>query len=100
MTRSGLRCIEKLMRKSDETKTASYALLTHHRHLAPGGWIERIEVDVQVRCGDKTMPADSLLVRMHEGFTASTKNTGNTTNTTQTLRGMIESAGFINVHKI
>lgn len=44
------------------------------------------------------MPADSLLALMHEGFAASAKDTGNTTNTTETLRRMIESAGFVNVH--
>ena len=55
-------------------------------------------MDVQVRCDDKPMPADSLLALMHEGFAASVKDTGSITNTTETLRGMIESAGFVNVH--
>lgn len=44
------------------------------------------------------MPANSLLSLMHEGSAESAKDTENTTNTTETLHGMIQSAGFVNVH--
>ena len=74
-------------------------LLTCHRHIAPGGWIERLEVDVIVRCDDDTMPSDSLLAKIGQQFIDTAEQTDISSNTAYTMRGMIEKAGFINVHE-
>ena len=74
-------------------------LLTQPRHLAPGGWIERLEVDITVRCDDGTMPLDSALATIVETFNQAAAETENSVNTADTMRSFIEGAGFINVHE-
>lgn len=71
-----------------------------YHHLAPGGWIEHVDVHPQVYAVDDSLPADSILAGygklMHDCAMAS----GNPVDIIDTMRERIENAGFINVHEV
>lgn len=45
------------------------------------------------------MPLDSVLATAGDEFVAAAEQTENAVDTADTMRGMIEAAGFINVHE-
>lgn len=38
-------------------------LLTCHRHLKPGGYIEQVEISIEIKSDDQTITPDSPLVK-------------------------------------
>lgn len=58
-----------------------------------------MEVDIKVRCDDDTMPPDSALANIAQEFMSAAEDTDNDADTADTMRGLIEGAGFINVHE-
>lgn len=72
---------------------------SHHRNLAPGGWIEQIEFDVRVRSDDGSLPPDSVLAGWGDNFIGCAARAGRPLTTQETMRASIEAAGFVDVHE-
>jgi hypothetical protein len=70
------------------------------RHLKPGvGWIEQVEIDLQPRCDDGTLPRDSYLIQWYNYLKEATNRFHKPIEYQHTTRQMLESAGFIDVQE-
>lgn len=68
-----------------------------YHNLAPGGWIEHVDVQMDICCDDDTLPADSLLSKWRTEMGAIAEETGNTIAVTDRMRQGIEDARFTNI---
>ena len=64
-----------------------------------GGWIEHVDVEMDMRCDHGSLPADSLLAKWREEMGSITEKSGNTILVTDLMRQGIENAGFVNIHE-
>jgi hypothetical protein len=67
--------------------------------LAPGAWIEQIELDVRVYSDDGSLKLDSHLAGWGDNFIGCSERTGRSLLTQETMRGAMEKAGFVDVHE-
>lgn len=70
-----------------------------YNNLAPGAWIEQLEIGLPILCDDGTMPADSQLAKMHSVIEPAGYAANKPLNVYDDFQSWIEEAGFINVHK-
>lgn len=70
-----------------------------YNNLAPGGWIEQMEVDTVWRCDDGTLPTNSLLAGWDKMVYPLCEKMGKPIDTYHHFKSRIEKAGFINVHE-
>lgn len=82
---------------TDEQWTALYGRA--YAALAPGGWIEQVELDVRVMADDGSLPADSLVAGWGPNFLACGERAGRSLATQTTMREKMEAVGFTNVHE-
>ena len=71
----------------------------HHRALKPGGWIEQVELDVQVYSDDGTLEQQHQLWGWGDIFIKCSEKAGRSLKTHETMRSAIENAGFVDVHE-
>ena len=65
-----------------------------YNHLQPGGWIEQLELDLNIYCDDGTLPADSLLAGYSALMKATAENAGNPVELRANMRRLMSSVGF------
>ncbi|KAE9989705.1 hypothetical protein EG327_002386 [Venturia inaequalis] len=71
-----------------------------YTHLKPGqGWIEQVEIDLQPRCDDNTLPPNSYLVQWYSYLKDATSRFHKPIEYQHTTRQQLESAGFIDVQE-
>lgn len=68
-------------------------------NLAPGGWIEQIEVDLDFYCDDNTEPPSSFLAGNSPLFHRISNRIGRPLDTYNTMASSIAKAGFVNVQE-
>ncbi|KPM36931.1 hypothetical protein AK830_g9631 [Neonectria ditissima] len=69
-------------------------------NLAPGGWYEIQDIQLPVLCDDGTLdPETSSLVKWQKGLIEGSKAVGRPLGVTDENKGLLEQAGFINVHE-
>lgn len=70
-------------------------------HLKPGeGWIEHVEIDLEPRCDDHTLPSDSTLVQWYNYLADATARVSRPIAYNHTTRQMLQTAGFIDIQEI
>lgn len=70
------------------------------RHLKPGsGWIEHVEVDMEPRCDDATLPADSMLARWYAWLADATHRVSRPIAYEHRTRHLLQQAGFIDIQE-
>lgn len=67
--------------------------------LAPGGWIEQVELDVRVYSDDGSMKADSYLAGWGNNFIGCSERAGRSLLTQETMRSSMEKAGFVDAEE-
>lgn len=83
-------------------RTASFhALITDCcSHLRPGyGWIEQIEVDLEPRCDNGTLPPNSYLKQWYGFLQDATQRCSRPIAYQQNTRQMLQQAGFIDIQE-
>lgn len=70
-----------------------------YNNLAPGGWIEHMDIANGFCCDDGSLPKDSLLAKFDDDMAPVVAQIGNTIRITELMRKGIEDAGFINVQE-
>ena len=69
------------------------------RHLKPGvGWIEQVEIDLEPRCDDGTMPQEPLK-QWYEYIRDATSRVGRPIGYNHQTREMLERAGFVEIQE-
>lgn len=67
--------------------------------LAPGGWIEQVELDVRVYSDDGSMKGDSYLAGWGNNFIGCSERAGRSLLTQETMRSSMEKAGFVDAEE-
>lgn len=70
---------------------------TIYNKLAPGGWIEHVDVNTAILCDDGSMPKDFYLAKFATEMQAAVAQTGNDMHVTELMRSGIEEAGFTKI---
>ncbi|KAJ5976425.1 hypothetical protein N7481_010132 [Penicillium waksmanii] len=70
-----------------------------YESLAPGCWIEQIELDVRVYSDDGSMKSDSYLAGWGDNFIGCSERAGRSLLTQETMRSSMEKAGFVDTHE-
>ncbi|KAF2731559.1 LaeA-like protein [Polyplosphaeria fusca] len=71
-----------------------------YAHLRPGyGWIEHVEIDVEPRCDDNTLAADSPLVKWYGYLQDATARASRPIAYQHNTRQMLQAAGFIDIQE-
>ncbi len=73
--------------------------LTTDSALAPGGYIEHIEPDINCYFMNNSMPADSIVANWGRIFERASEKHGNRGKVAPYLEERIKDAGFVNVQK-
>ena len=68
-------------------------------HLKPGGYIEHIEISIDVKSDDATVKPDNPLVTLSDFFTTAGRITGQTFRISDHMKQDIQDAGFVSVIK-
>ncbi|KAJ6003805.1 hypothetical protein N7540_012945 [Penicillium herquei] len=68
-------------------------------NLAPGGWVEQMEIHPTIYCDDTSVPAGNILFDIGPRFDAAADKSGKPMNIIHTMRASIEKAGFVDVHE-
>ena len=71
--------------------------LFSHRHLKSGGWIEQIEVEIEVKCDDNSARPDSDLVRLARFTEDMSTHAGRDFRIAGNMKQTIQDAGFVDV---
>lgn len=72
-----------------------------YAHLRPGaGWIEHVEIDLEPRCDDGTLPADCPLVNWYNYLADATARVSRPIAYNHQTRQFLQSAGFIDIQEI
>jgi hypothetical protein len=79
------------------TFVACGRLITHHRSLKPGGWIELQELCAEILCDDSTMPDDDPVKYMYELCHRAFTKFGMDVTLPKRLEPMLRDAGFENI---
>ena len=72
-------------------------LLTPPSNLAPGGWIEQLEIDMPILCDDSTLPPDSHLASMGVTTESAGAAAGKPMDVYNTFETWIAEAGFTDI---
>ena len=77
----------------------SYADL--RSHLKPGsGWIEQVEIDLEPRCDDGSLPPDSFVRQWYDSIVGATQRSGRSIAYQHNTRQLLQNAGFIDIQEI
>lgn len=69
-------------------------------HLKPGyGWIEQVEIDLEPRCDDGTLPANSPLTQWYGYLQDATQRVSRPIAYQHNTRQMLQAAGFIDIQE-
>ncbi|KEZ46526.1 hypothetical protein SAPIO_CDS0313 [Scedosporium apiospermum] len=68
-------------------------------HIAPGGWIEQVEISAITRSDDGTIPSGSALERWSGVWSDVSEKLGITFHTAEISFEAIQAAGFTNIHQ-
>jgi len=69
-------------------------------HLKPGyGWIEQVEIDLQPRCDDGTLSANSPLIQWYNYLADATHRANRPIAYQHNTRQMLQAAGFIDIQE-
>ena len=69
-------------------------------HLKPGsGWIEHIEIDMEPRCDDHTLPPDSMLRKWYGWLADATQRAFRPIAYEHRTRQLLQAAGFIDIQE-
>jgi len=69
-------------------------------HLKPGtGWIEHIEIDMEPRCDDHTLPPDSMLTKWYGWLADATHRASRPIAYEHNTRQLLQSSGFIDIQE-
>jgi len=68
-----------------------------YKHLKPGGYIEHIEISIDVKSDDGTIKPDNPLVTLSDFFTTAGRITGQTFRISDYMKQDIQDAGFVSV---
>lgn len=68
-------------------------------NLEPGGWIEQVEININILSDDSTLPADSHLAKFGSIFEACGRKAGKPLDICDRFEDWIKEAGFTNVQK-
>lgn len=72
-----------------------------YAHLRPGsGCIEHVEIDLEPRCDDGTLPAESALVKWYNYLADATARVSRPVAYNHQTRQMLQAAGFIDIQEI
>jgi len=70
------------------------------RHLKPGtGWIEHVEIDMEPRCDDYTLPSDSYLNKWYGWLADATFRVARPIAYEHRTRQLLQQAGFIDIQE-
>lgn len=70
-------------------------------HLKPGtGWIEHVEIDMQPRCDDYTLPPDSILSKWYDWIADATQRVSRPIAYEHRTRQLLQQAGFIDIQEM
>ena len=69
------------------------------RHIAPGGWIEQVEISAITRSDDGTIPSGSALERWSGVWSDVSEKLGITFHTAEISFEAIQAAGFTTIHQ-
>jgi hypothetical protein len=79
---------------------AAQPLTTCSSHLKPGtGWIEHIEIDMEPRCDDYTLPPDSMLTKWYGWLADATHRVSRPIAYEHRTRQLLQAAGFIDIQE-
>ncbi|KAJ5391064.1 hypothetical protein N7509_006554 [Penicillium cosmopolitanum] len=70
-----------------------------YESLAPGCWIEQIELDVRVYSDDGSLKSDSYLAGWGDNFIGCSERAGRSLLIQETMRSSMEKAGFVDTHE-
>ncbi|RAR02792.1 s-adenosyl-l-methionine-dependent methyltransferase [Stemphylium lycopersici] len=71
-----------------------------YSHLKPGtGWIEHIEIDMEPRCDDYTLPPDSMLRKWYGWLADATQRVSRPIAYEHRTRQLLQAAGFIDIQE-
>lgn len=71
------------------------------RHLKPGyGWIEQIEIDLQPRCDDGTLPQENVISQWYNYLAEATRRVARPIEYQHNTRQMLQAAGFIDIQEM
>lgn len=69
-------------------------------HLKPGcGWIEQVEIDLEPRCDDGSLPANSMLSQWYGYLVDATTRSSRPIAYQHNTRQMLQAAGFIDIQE-
>jgi hypothetical protein len=69
-------------------------------HLKPGtGWIEHVEIDMEPRCDDNTLPAESNLNKWYGWLSDATHRVARPIAYEHRTRQLLQQAGFIDIQE-
>jgi len=71
------------------------------RHIKPGtGWIEHVEIDMEPRCDDGTLPPDCMLKKWYNYLADATARVTQPIAYEHRTRQLLQSAGFIDIQEM
>jgi trans-aconitate methyltransferase len=71
-----------------------------YTHLKPGaGWIEHVEIDLEPRCDDHTLPSESPLVKWYNYLADATARVSRPIAYNHQTRQLLQAAGFIDIQE-
>lgn len=77
-----------------------FLMLIKARHLKPGtGWIEHVEIDMEPRCDDYTLPPDSMLTKWYQWLADATHRVSRPIAYEHRTRQLLQAAGFIDIQE-
>lgn len=69
------------------------------KNLAPGGWIQHLDMSIEFRSDDDTVPADHIMARWSKTFVDCGENLGKTFKITERAAPLMREAGFEDVQE-
>ena len=72
--------------------------LIHRRHLRPGtGWFEQIEIDIEPRCDDGTLPPNNIIKTWYDYLCDATVRANRPIAYQHNTRQLLQAQGFVDI---
>jgi hypothetical protein len=95
---AGPNSIKRSTRKPVAVAFAKIELADQTRHLKPGsGWLEQVEIDLEPRCDDETLPPNAEFRQWYDYIAEATQRGGRPIAYQHNTKELLRAAGFIDI---
>ncbi len=71
-----------------------------YEHMAPGGWIQHLDMDISFVSDDGTVGDDHIMAQWSKTFVDAGEKMGKTFNVPDRMQSLIHDAGFVDLHQV